>query len=274
MRKHPYTAVLGATLALGLFLSPLSALADGNVIQLRPLQDKAGYTNAYTPATAANSAGGAASSGGNAYDYYYNSSDGASNASADNSTLHGRVVSVPKGTLMSVRLDHPVSASLAHIGDPVTATLENDVYAGDTVAIPAGSQVLGQVASVSEPGHLGRHGEIDVRFDTAKLPDGRVLTLPAHVVTQDQTGMLKGDTYTKDVLKGTGIAVGATGAGTLMGTAAGGLIGSVGSGALFGLGIGALGGMGYALARKGKDVVVSAGSRMSLMIDTPVTINN
>jgi hypothetical protein len=285
MRKYPSTkAVLGATLALGLVLSPLSALADGNVIQLRPLQDKAGYTNAYTPDTTATTNNNAGSTGSaSAYDYYYNnnaygnangSPDAVATSAADANTLHGRVVSVPKGTLLSVHLDHPVSASSAHVGDPVTATLENDVYAGDTVAIPAGSQVLGQVASVNEPGHMGRHGEIDVRFDTAKLPDGRVLTIPAHIVTQDQTGMLKGDTYTKDVLKGTGIALGATGAGTLMGTAAGGLIGSVGGGALFGLGIGALGGMGYALARKGKDVIVSAGSRMSLMVDTPVTINN
>ncbi len=262
MRKHSFTSALGTMLALGFFLSPLSALADGNVIQLKPLQTSSGYTNTYN-----NNYG---TTNDSAYDNYYNPS---SSSSASASTLHGRIISVPKGTLLSVHIDHPVSASSAHVGDPVTATLENDIYASDAVAIPAGSQLMGQVATVNEPGHMGRHGEIDVRFDSAKLPDGHVITLPAHIVTQDQSGMLKGDTYTKDVFKGVGIAVASTGVGTLMGTAAGGLVGSVGGGALFGLGIGALGGLGYAVARKGKDVVIAAGSRMSLMVDTPVTIN-
>lgn len=264
MRQHSFTSALGSLLALGLFLSPVSALADGNVIQLKPLQTN-GYTNTYNNN---NNSSYGNSGTESAYDTYYNPS-----SSSASNTLHGRIISVPKGTLLSVHIDHPVSASSAHAGDPVTATLENDIYASDAIAIPAGSQLMGQVATVNEPGHMGRHGEIDVRFDSAKLPDGRVITMPAHIVTQDQSGMLKGDTYTKDVFKGVGIAAAGTGVGTLMGTAAGGLIGSVGGGALFGLGIGALGGLGYAVARKGKDVVVAGGSRMSLMVDSPITIN-
>jgi len=268
---------LSTSLALGLLLTPALALADGT-IQLKPLQDSTVYSNNYSSNTGTNTGNTATSNysanpnGG----YGLNNSYGSSyyTPSDDTMTIRGRVVSIPKGTLLSIHTDQPIMSSAAHIGDPVNATLENDVYVNDAVAIPAGSQVLGQVASVSNASHLGKHGEIDVRFDSVKLSDGRVVPISAHIVTGDQSGILKGDTYAKDVAKGVGISAGSAGVGTLMGTAAGSLLGSVGTGAVFGLGVGALGGMGYALARKGKDVIVPAGSRMSVMIDAPVTVNN
>lgn len=273
--RHTKKALLSSLLAASVALAPLLALADGSVIQLRPLQDNTHYTNTYTNNAYSNPNNTTGTDYGFSNANTANTGYGNNYYSPDDSnTLRGRLISIPKGTLLSVHVDQSMTASAVHIGDPVSATLENDVYINDAVAIPAGSQVLGQVANVNPPGHLGRHGEVDVRFDSVKLTDGRVVPIPAHIVTQDKTGVLKGDTYTKDVFKGVGIAAAGTGLGTLMGTAAGGLIGSVGGGALFGLGVGALGGMGYAVARKGKDVIVPAGSRMSLMIDTPVTFNN
>lgn len=241
---------LNVALAASFLLMPAAAFADG-MIQLKPLQQENVYG---LPNSSYNNS-------------YYDPGD-------SSYTLRGRVISIPKGTLLSIHTDTPISSDGAHMGDPVSATLENDVFVNDAVAIPAGSQVLGQVANVSSASHLGKHGEVDVRFDSVKLPDGRVVPIHAHVVTKDNSGVLKGDTYAMDVAKGVGIAAGSTGIGTLMGTAAGGLMGATAGGALFGLGIGALGGMGYAMARKGKEVIIPAGSRMSVQIDTPVTVNN
>lgn len=260
LRKVSAVRALSACLAIGFAFSPALALADG-VIQLKPLRD--GSETVYNGYSANNY------NGGNTLpDYgsgYY--------APDSNTTLRGRLVSIPKGTLMSVNLSAPISTYAAHVGSPVSATLENDVYINDAVAIPAGSEVLGQVANVSPAGRLGKHGEVDVRFDSIKLPDNRVIPVRASIVTKDNTGILKGDTYTMDVVKGVGIAAGATGVGTLMGTAAGSLLGATAAGAVFGLGVGALGGMGYAVARKGKEVTIPSGSRMSVVIDTPVTVN-
>lgn len=267
--------LISANLALSFVLAPAMAFADGT-LQLKPLQN----TNVYNSGNTSGNTGAYGNTGtyGNTSGYgmnnYGNDYYNGSNYSYDNNTtLQGRLVSIPKGTLLSIHTDQPITTYAAHVGDPITATLENDVYVNDSVAIPAGSQVLGQVASVDSASHLGKHGSIDVRFDSVKLPDGRVVAINAHIVTKDQTGVLKGDTYAMDIAKGVGIAAGGTAVGTLMGTAAGGLLGSVGTGALFGLGVGALGGMGYALARKGKEVVVPAGSRLSVMVDTPVTVH-
>ncbi len=267
--------LLTVNLAVSFVLAPAVAMADGT-LQLKPIQDTTVYTNnaygANNNSAYNNGSYGMSNYGGDYYGYN-NTNNGYSNANTG-TTLQGRLISIPKGTLLTIHTDQPITSYAAHVGDPITATLENDVYVNDAVAIPAGSQVLGQVASVNSAAHLGKHGDIDVRFDSVKLPDGRVVAINAHVVTKDQSGVLKGDTYAMDIAKGVGIAATGTGVGTLMGTAAGGLLGSVGTGALFGLGVGALGGMGYAVARKGKEVVVPAGSRLSVMVDTPVTMNN
>lgn len=267
-------SLISANLALGVVLAPAVALADGT-LQLKPLQDTNVYNNNAYGSTDPYGNSGYGTSNGYGNDYYnYNSNNNNTGYGYDNATLRGRLVSIPKGTLMTIHTAQPITSYAAHVGDPITATLENDVYVNDAVAIPAGSQVLGQVANVNNATHLGKHGDIDVRFDSIKMPDGRVVPITAHVVTKDQSGILRGDTFAMDIAKGVGVAAGATGLGTLMGTAAGGLLGSVGTGALFGLGVGALGGLGYAAVRKGKDVIVPAGSRLSVMIDTPVTVSH
>jgi hypothetical protein len=245
-----------ALLALSLLMLPALAFADGT-IQLKPLQE----TNVYSSGYSSNST----NSYGSSY-YTPNTNNGY--------YLQGRVVSIPKGTLMTVQTNQPISSIGTRLGDTISATLESDVFVNDGVAIPAGTQIMGQIANVVEAGHLGKHGTLDVRFDSIKMPDGKVIPMRAHIVTKDDSGVLKGDSYAKDIAKGVGIAATGTGVGTLMGTAAGSLLGSVGTGALFGLGVGALGGMGYAVARKGKEVVLPSGSRMSVMIDMPVTVNN
>lgn len=263
---------LSVLTALSLTVAPLftlSAVAN-DYVTLPPLQpnNNSNYSyNGYTPA-------------GNAGSYTpntstYNTNNYSSYGSYQNSTisLRGRVSTVPQGTMLMIKLDQPVSSFSSRLGEDVTATLENDIYVSESVAIPAGSQVMGQVAAIDDADRLGRHGSIDVRFSGVKTPDGRTIPIRAHVVTQDQSGILRGDTYKKDILKGVAIAAGGTGVGTLMGLSAGSLIGSAGAGALFGLGVGAIGGMGYALARKGKEVVIPHGSRMSIILDQPVSVN-
>jgi hypothetical protein len=193
---------------------------------------------------------------------------GNSNYAADSQMgLRGRVSLIPKGAMMMVRLDQPISSYNSNLGDPITATLENDLFVNDQVAIPAGSIIQGQVSNVAKSGRLGRSGDLDVRFFSARTPDGMVVPLRAHVVTNDDTGVLKGDKPLTTVGKGVGYALGGTAVGTVAGLSAGSLLGSVGTGTLFGLGAGSLFGLGYAVMRQGKDVVLPSGSRLSLMAD-------
>ncbi|MEB3206418.1 MAG: hypothetical protein VKK59_03600, partial [Vampirovibrionales bacterium] len=97
--------------------------------------------------------------------------------------------------------------------------------------------------------------------------------LRAMIATKDDTGILKGNTYAMDIAKGVGITALGTGAGAGMGAAAGGLLGAAGAGALFGLGVGALAGGGYALARKGQDVILPRGARLTLTTTQATTVS-
>jgi hypothetical protein len=186
--------------------------------------------------------------------------------------LRGRVSVIPKGAMMMVRLDQPISSYNSNLGDPITATLENDLYVNDQVAIPAGSIIQGQVSSVSKSGRLGKAGDMDIRFFNARTPDGMIVPLRAHIVTSDESGLLRGDKTSSTVAKGAGYALGGTALGTVAGLSAGSLLGSAGAGTLFGLGAGSLAGISYAVLRKGKDVVLPSGSRLSLVADQTTSV--
>lgn len=194
-------------------------------------------------------------------------------ADTDSVPLRGHLTAVPKGTMMMIRMDQPVSSSASKPGDTISAVIEADVYSDNQVVIPAGAQVEGSVMAVSPAAHVGKSGEIEVQFHQVKLPNGQVYPMRAHVVTADQTGVIKGDSDQARVFKTVGSAAAVTGAGTLMGTAAGSLIGSAGGGALFGLGVGALAGMGYAVIREGKHVTIPSGARLSIVLDQPIKAN-
>jgi len=191
---------------------------------------------------------------------------------SDEVPLRGRVMALPKGTMVMIKLDQPVSSS-SKVGDPVSATVEGDVSYDGQVVIQAGSVLEGAVASVSPAGHLSKPGALEVQFYMVKTATGTNIPIRSHIVTADNTGILKGDTTQAQVLKTAGAAAGVTAAGTLMGTAAGSILGSVGGGAAFGLAAGGLAGLGYAVVREGKDVVLPQGARMSIILDQPVAVN-
>ncbi len=278
MRLSTSLRTLALALAVSITAGPLgafNAMAE-DYVNLPPLNNYSntntysGYNNTTTPYNTYSNTN-AYNSG--SYTHPAVSNNSYSGYGNETVSLRGRVSTVPRGTMLMVRIDQPVSSYSARLGENVSATLENDIFINDQIAIPSGSEVVGQVSNVTQASRLGKHGSVDVRFHSVKTPDGHMVPIRAHVVTSDQTGILKGDTYTKDVVKGVAIAAGGTGIGTLAGLSAGSLIGSAGAGALFGLGVGALGGMGYAVMRKGKEVVVPSGSRMSIILDQPVSVS-
>lgn len=182
--------------------------------------------------------------------------------------LRGSISTIPKGTTMVVKLSHPISSESSRIGDPIAATIDNDVLgSAGNVLIPAGSQVQGQITGLVPTRHMGRDGEIGVRFYEIRTPNGATVPIHGHISTADDSGRLKGDSTLMEVAEGVGVAAGGTAIGAVSGTAVGGLLGVAGTGAAMGTGIGAIGGIGYALARKGKEVTIPGGTRISIKVD-------
>ncbi len=253
---------LGSLLALSISAMPLLALADGiNDYQLRPLNSS--YTNSYPSTTPQYSN----SNNNSSYNTGYT-------AQSQQTPLRGNVSTLPKGTTMILKLDQPLSSYSSALGENITATLENDLFVNGNVAIPAGSNVVGQVVEINRAGRMGRHGDLDVRFHQIKTPNGMVVPIQGHIITEDNTGRLKGNSFKVDLAKGIGVAAGGTGIGAVTGVALGGLLGVAGTGAVLGTGVGALAGIGYAVARKGKDVVMQSGTRMSIKVDEDINFNH
>jgi hypothetical protein len=188
-------------------------------------------------------------------------------------SLRGRISSIPQGTMMMVKFNQPINTTASKMGDSITAVIDSDVYIDNQIVIPMGSSVEGSIMGLNPSGRMGRSGSVQMLFSAIRLPNGYVYPMKAHVVTDDNTGVIRGDSNQAQVLKGVGIAAGGAAAGTLLGTATGSLMGSAGGGAMFGLATGAIAGIGYALLREGKPVSIPSNARMSIVLDQAITTN-
>jgi hypothetical protein len=85
-----------------------------------------------------------------------------------------------EGTLIRVRLLDRLSTVDSEKGQPFRSQVASDVFQGNNVVIPAGSEIDGRVVEVSK-GHLGGHGSMRLRPDVVVLPDGTRCQLRAQV---------------------------------------------------------------------------------------------
>src|SRR5262245_10233069 len=83
-----------------------------------------------------------------------------------------RVVTVPSGTVVALRMDTPLNSSSSRVGDPFTATAFRPVLVDGRAVLPAGAKVEGRVTAISQ-GQRGRvPAAIAVAFDRISLRDG------------------------------------------------------------------------------------------------------
>jgi hypothetical protein len=115
---------------------------------------------------------------------------GAAGAPASGGEEGSVPLTLAAGRPLRVALDQKIR--LRHVGQPVTATLVEDVYARDRVVLPAGTHVLGRVERLDKPSK-GAHwraiagGDFTplrkavLKFDTLTWGDGRQLTIDTTV---------------------------------------------------------------------------------------------
>lgn len=139
-----------------------------------------------------------------------------------------------EGTMIRARLLNELSTVSAHEGDTFRADVASDVFRGNQVLIPAGSEVDGTVGRVST-GHFGGHGSMTLHPQTVILPDGSRFRLFAQVwgapgsntnVGSEGT-ITPGSHLKKDGVEyGAGVGAGAV-TGAVLGGPAGALAGTV-----------------------------------------------
>ncbi len=198
---------------------------------------------------------------------------------------HGRVAQAPAGQIISVSLATSIATQVAKPGDLLQANITQNINLGDSV-IPAGSVVIGQVAEAEAGRRLTRSGQLQIKFNRIRTPDGTETPINAHIVggigKYAQVGGDQSDTYKGETM---GNKVGSVafrgligaGGGAALGTAVGAIAGQSGTGAGRGAWSGTAigGGLGVAdslLLRKGKDITVPSGTTIQLQLDAPVSI--
>lgn len=161
---------------------------------------------------------------------------------------------IPTGTELDVRLQDALSSERNQVEDRFLATTVVDLQAGNSVLIPAGSELRGVVSSVEKAGRLDRKGSITLTFD--------------EITVEGETYPIRGTIL--EALEGEGLK----GEAVKLGTAAGlgGIIGGVlggAKGALLGV---LIGGGGMVAATPGTDVELEPGTILRIRLDQPPAI--
>jgi hypothetical protein len=167
-------------------------------------------------------------------------------------------VTIPAGTLISVRLGETLSTERSRAGDGFTATIDQPLIVDGFVIAERGSRARGRVVESDPAGRVKGLAQLGIELTEINTSDGqkvRVNTAAFHRQAEP--------TKKKDAAKvGIGAALGAA-----IGAIAGG-----GKGAAIGAGVGGAAGAGDVLLTRGKAVELPVETRISFRLAEPVTI--
>jgi hypothetical protein len=170
-----------------------------------------------------------------------------------------RVVTIPAGTVLRLRLTRGVGSDISRVEDQVTATLDRNVVVNGETIFRAGTPVTGYVSEAVRPGKVKGRGRVAVRF-TRLDPEGREL----YRITTRPWVAVAPATKKKDAL-----TIGIPAAG---GAAIGALVdGKKGAG--IGAAIGGGAGTATVLSTRGKEVRIGRGAVLSVRLASPVSVD-
>jgi len=173
------------------------------------------------------------------------------------------VSTVAMGTTMSLRLDETLSTERNKVGDSFSATLASSITDGSgNVIVPAGATVRGRLTQVNKSGRVGETGVISLAFESVSF-GGRSYPLDATVVQANPQRSNRTSTQ-EQVAK---VAAGAA-AGAILGR----VIGKDTRSTIGGAVVGAAAGTAIAMGTADVDVVLPAGSAMTIRVDSPIEI--
>jgi len=206
--------------------------------------------------------------------YNTNTYSAPENASTPLNTLQGRVTTVPVGTAFQVITDDTLNSKRSQVGEVFKATLAQPISINGDVVIPAGSEVTGQITYLQDSGRIGKNAKMEIKFTSIKPLYGNRVPIIAKVLTEDNTGIIKGGSLKEQLVSSAKAEAIITAGGTLAGAGIGAALGGVtaGTGAAVGAASGAGIGIIYLFWRKGKDVKVPSGTKMVIMLEQPFNV--
>jgi hypothetical protein len=168
-------------------------------------------------------------------------------------------LTIPAGTVLSVRINEYLSSDRNQVGDRVTATLQQPVVVNGYVVARRGQMLVGQVEAAQKAGRVTGTSQLGIELTDLTVADGQsrpILT---------------------ELWKGSGGTSHGADAATIGGTTAlGAAIGSIadwGRGAAIGAGAGAAAGIGAVLLTRGRPTVIPPETWLTFRLKDPVTVD-
>jgi BON domain-containing protein len=168
-----------------------------------------------------------------------------------------RVVTVPEGTGVSVRLVDPIDTERNKVGDTFRATVSQPVMIGDEVVIPSDADVEGQIVNAASAGHFTGQSALALTLTRLRM-NGKTYTLRTN--QYEKQGASRG--------KRTAATVGG---GAALGAIIGGIAGG-GKGAAIGAGVGAGAGTGVQAATKGQQIKLPSEAVLNFRLESALNV--
>jgi hypothetical protein len=167
-------------------------------------------------------------------------------------------LTLPAGTVISVRIDRPLSTARNQAGDGFGASLQQPLVANGYVVAQRGQTVLGRVTVSEKAGRVSGQSKLGVELSELTLVDGQ--QAPIHTELIEQKG---GTSFGRDAA---GIGT-TTGVGAAIGAGVNGGVGA-GVGAAAGLVVGIAG----VMFTRGHDTYVGPEQLLVFRIKEPITV--
>jgi hypothetical protein len=169
-----------------------------------------------------------------------------------------REYTIPAGTELAARLNTAIDTATSRVEDRVEATVTTAVMQGDTVIVPEGSTLRGEITAVEGAGKVKGRASLAVRF--------RTLTIAGH---DEPYGIDLGISRLAPATKKEDAAK--IGVPAAVGGVIGGILGGK-KGAVTGVVIGGGAGTAVVLTTAGKEIELPAGTVLTMKMDSPVDV--
>jgi hypothetical protein len=168
-------------------------------------------------------------------------------------------LTVPAGTILTIRTNDFLSTDRNQVGDQFTATLDQPLIVSGWVVARRGQTIVGNVKDVRKAGRVKGTSELGVELTDITIVDGRQLPI--------LTELWKGSGGTSHGQDAATIVT-TTGVGAAIGAAA-----DWGRGAAIGAGAGAAAGIAAVLLTRGRPTIVPPETQLSFRLVDPVKID-
>ncbi|MBN9660902.1 MAG: hypothetical protein J0H49_22100 [Acidobacteria bacterium] len=167
-------------------------------------------------------------------------------------------VTIPAGTMITVRLREELSTKHSQDGQNFTATLDQPLVVDGFVIAERGSSQRGRIVELDRAGRVKGRAALAVELTELNTADGQKIALKTDSFRKEAESGMKGDMAKTGVAAGIGAAIGAIAGG--------------GKGAAIGAGIGGAAGAGGVLATRGKDASLPSETRLTFRLKEPLTL--